>query len=42
MPGKLVKISEMDMQSDTRSVYKLDPNSSDVGGSIDTIAARHR
>ena len=30
-PGKLVKLSDMDIQSETRSVYKLDPNTSDAG-----------
>ena len=40
-PGKLVKLSEMDIQSETRSVYKLDPTSSDVGGNYD-LGARSR
>ena len=41
-PGKLVKLSEMDIQSETRSVYKLDPNTFDAGDNYTSLARNNR
>ena len=41
-PGKLVKLSEMDIQSETRSVYKLDPNTSDAGDNYTSVPRNKR